>query len=174
LKFLSHFFRKQREEAREEQVADDFFTLFDEMRKDSPVERATQSVQKASAALALGDLNTAWAYYQEAKEHYMDHAIQCRCTPAQVIDLDSSMSAPLANILRLENKHYDALCHIIYWAVGTERPMKMHDQQVSSYFKRCKFNKVVLEDVTSFVAVSRFSPDFVRIRDTIGAWRDAE
>jgi len=174
VKLLDYFSRKEREQARQDLVANTLLSRLDELIRESPLTKATEAVGQASSAMASGELNAAWGLYQEAKEHYMAHAVQCNYTAAQVIDLDSSMSRPLADILRQENKHFDALVHIVYWAAGTEMPLKIHKQQVASYFKRCKFRRVELEDVTSLVSISRVDTDFVRIRDTIGAWRDAD
>jgi hypothetical protein len=166
-------FRSRKQESSDTFV-EDMFARIDELKRNSPATKAQQCIERASDALSTGDLSAAWRLYLEAKDHYLSHATQCNYSRTQLIDLDSSMSAPLAEVLRREGRHFDALSHIVYWAAGTENPMKMHDQRVASFFKQCKFRNATLEDVLSLVSVSRLDPDFVKIRDAIGAWRAAE
>lgn len=76
---------------------------------------------RATAAKSRGDFNAAWGFYQEMKEQYLQHANRENFTHAQTLALDSAVSQPLADILRLEGKHRDALVHIVYW-IACRRP----------------------------------------------------
>lgn len=124
----------------------------------------------ATAAKNKGDLHAAWGLFQDMKEHYLQHAVRENFTPAQTLALDSAASPALADILRLEGKHRDALVHIAYWIACAPKPSKMQKQKLRAYFKRCEFTVAVLADVEKLVLVSRVRPDFVQIRDTIRGW----
>jgi hypothetical protein len=69
---------------------------------------------KAHIAKAAGNFDAAWRSYQEMKIFYSQHAARCNFTAAETLALDACVSQPMADILRLEGKHHDALVHIMY------------------------------------------------------------
>jgi hypothetical protein len=140
--------------------------------KNDHLGKAAIAGQKAQEAVASRKFDVAWGLYQDQKQHYLQHASRCGFTKAQVLALDASVSQPMANILRLENKHHDALVHIVYWVAASPRITKSQQQKLPAYFNRCRFKTVTLADLNDLVGASRADPDFVRIRDVIGGWRD--
>ena len=172
MRLFDIFKRKEQKPADIEESFEEFSArLIDNFQRHDYLGKAAIAGDKARAAKDSGDFNAAWGFYQEMKEHYLQHAIRERFTPAQTLAIDSSVSQPLADILRLEGKHHDALVHIIYWVACDPRPSKVQQQKLRAYFNRCKFTGVTMSDVESLVLVSRVRPDFIRIRDTIGGWR---
>lgn len=136
--------------------------------------KAALAGENARSAKKQGDFNAAWGFYQEMKEHYIQHAARQKFIAAQTLALDAAVSQQLADILRLEGKHHDALVHIIYWVACTHKPSKTQEQKLRAYFNRCKFRSVTLADLESYVSISRSNPDFTKIRDTVSGWRVAD
>ncbi len=134
--------------------------------------KAEVAGSKAQEAVAAGKFNVAWGLLNEQKQHYLQHSARCGFTKARTLELDSGVSQPMANILRLEGKHLDALVHIVYWVAASTRVTKSQQQKLPAYFNRCKFKDVSVSDLNALVEASQADPDFVRIRNTIGGWRD--
>jgi hypothetical protein len=165
--------RKSAPPTEPEESFDDLATrLQADFAKNDHLGKAAIARSKAQEALASGKYDVAWGLYHEQKQHYLQHAARCGFTKPQVLALDASVSEPMANILRLEGKHYDALVHIVYWVAASPRITKLQQQKLPAYFNRCRFETVTLSDLNDLVEVSRVDPDFVRIRDEIGGWRN--
>ena len=172
MRLFDIFRRKEQQPTDPEKSFDEFSArLIEEFQQHDYLGKAAVAGDKARAAKDSSDLDAAWGFYQEMKEHYLQHALRQRFTPAQTSAIDSSVSQLLADILRLEGKHHDALVHIVYWVACDPRPSKTQQQKLSAYFNRCKFSNVTMSDLESLVLISRARPDFIRIRDTIGGWR---
>lgn len=140
--------------------------------KNDHLGKAAIAGSKAQEAVASGKFDIAWGLHNEQKQHYLQHATRCGFTKSQVLVLDASVSQPMANILRLEGKHHDALVHIVYWVAASPRVTKSQQQKLPAYFNRCRFKSVALSDLNDLVETSRIEPDFVHIRDVIGGWQD--
>lgn len=127
--------------------------------------------QQSRAATKAGEYDRAWGLLHEQKSLYMKHASRCNWKAEDVLNLDGSVSQPLANILRLEGNHGQALVHILYWIITARNPIKGHDQKLKAYFDRCKFEGVSLDEAKQFIAQSKGQPDFAAIQSEIGKWR---
>ena len=173
---LLDLFKKKRSlPAVREEIHEDFSTrLLADFARHDYLGKAALAGEKARSAKKQGDFNAAWGFYQEVKEHYIQHAARQKFTAAQTLALDATVSQQLADILRLEGKHHDALVHIIYWVACTHKPSKSQEQKLRAYFNRCKFRSVTLTSLESYVSISRSKPDFTRIRDTVSEWRVAD
>lgn len=156
------------EESFEEFVAG----LQTDFAKNDHLGKAAVAGSQAQEAVTAGAFDAAWRFYHDQKQHYLRHAAGCGFTKTQTLALDASVSQPMANILRLEGKHLDALAHIVYWVAASPRITKSQQQKLPAYFNRCEFKNVALSDLHELVEASRADPDFVRIRNTIGGWRD--
>lgn len=133
--------------------------------------KAAEAGQKARAALKEDKHDEAWGFYHEQKSLYMQHANRCGFTARQVLALDSSIHERLANILRLEGKHQDALVHIVYWVLGgAERPVKAHQQKLQSYFNRCKFKNISLTEAVKMIEAQNKLPEFTLAKSIVSEW----
>ena len=133
---------------------------------------AAAAGSEARAAVSSGDYNKAWALYQDQKSLYLQHAKHSGFTARQTIAIDASIHQQMANVLRLEGRHADALVHILYWAIGTsDRPVKAHESKVRAYFNRCKLKNTTLDDAETFVASSAKSiANFQSIQTQVRRW----
>ncbi|EKO3681672.1 hypothetical protein M3905_003446 [Vibrio metschnikovii] len=108
--------------------------------------KAAQVGHEAKAAIKLNKFDEAWRLLHEQKSLYVQHVNQSGFTPNQALALDATVHEDMANLLRLEGRHKDALVDIVYWVLAcSERPIKRHDQKLRSYFNRCKFQNVSFE-----------------------------
>lgn len=128
---------------------------------------------EAKAAMQDRRFDDAWRLFHIQKQHNQRHALRYGMTPRQTIALDGSVHEHLANICRLENKHDDALIHMLYCVVSNTRPTKAQAKKIVAYFSRCEFVGPDTATLASFVDASRESPDFTRIQARVAAWRRA-
>lgn len=132
--------------------------------------KAAAACGEARKAVAEGNHDAAWGHFHEAKNQYLQHAARHHFTAEQTLALDAALGPSLANILRLESKHRDALVHMIYWA-ATSTPSTTVTKRIRPYFNRCKFESLWLPDLESFIDSLRPLPDFVKIRNAVARWQ---
>lgn len=123
--------------------------LLDSDRKDY-LGMAAKNKHAAKSAIKAKEFDTAWKLLHEQKHNYMAHAQVMRFDKAQTLSLDGTVHEDLANILRLEKKHKDALVHIVYWAVSGTSLTKSHISKLTAYFNRCKFEETCLSSLIEY------------------------
>lgn len=128
--------------------------------------KAAMSEQKGLAAIKEKKFDKAWEIFHKQKNHYMGHANRSEFSPNQALALDASVSANLANILRLESKHIEAFEHILYWASTSSTKTKTQQQKLKAYFNRAKIGGLSLDEVNEFIS-SRKNKDFKAIRSWV-------
>lgn len=128
----------------------------------------------AKAAISLRQYDKAWSLLNEQKTLYAKHARKGKWTAKDTLGLDGSVSEELANILRLENKHEQALVHILYWIITSRNQIRRHGQKLKTYSGRCKFQHITLQDIEKFIDNSRSKPDFVTIQSKVNEWRNSK
>jgi len=133
--------------------------------------KAAEAGHKAKAAVKAKQYDEAWGFYHDQKSFYMQHANRSGFTAKQAIALDASVHEDMANILRLENKHEDALVHIVYWILaGSDRPLKRHQQKLQSYFNRCKFSNTTPSEAAKAIDAQTEMPEFNLAKSIVTDW----
>jgi len=166
--------RKTSVPASAESIDDHFANHLAELAEKDYLGKAALARAEARTSKAAGDFNAAWSLYQDVKDLYRKHAMRYGFTAGQTLALDATLSPLMADILRREGKHYDALTHIIYWVAASREPSVSQKKKLVAYFKRCKFPSVELAEVHAFVESLQSGVDFVKIRNTVAAWRDRD
>jgi hypothetical protein len=132
---------------------------------------AAAAGSEAREAVRAGYYNKAWGLYQDQKNLYLQHANHSGFTARQAIALDASMHQQMANVLRLEGRHADALVHILYWAAGAStRPVKAHEAKVRAYFNRCKMKNTTLDEVQVYLSSRRGPANYSGIQKQVKRW----
>ncbi|KAF1711989.1 hypothetical protein CSC70_00130 [Pseudoxanthomonas kalamensis DSM 18571] len=131
--------------------------------------KAAEAGHRARAAVKEHRLDDAWRFYHEQKSLYMQHAQACNFTGEQTLALDASVSENLANILRIEKKHDDALVHILYCALAS-RTTKSLQKKLMAYFNRCHFQNIQFTSVEAMMQ-SETRWTFRKIKDQVQQWR---
>jgi len=111
--------------------------------------------------------NQAWKMFNQQKQCLINHANEQKFNKQQTLSIDASVSENLANILRLEGKHNDALIHIIYWVSTSAKRTKAQNGKLNSYFNRAKLTGIALSQIEDFISEG---PDFRSIRDQLQKW----
>lgn len=133
--------------------------------------KAAEAGHQAKAAVKDKQYDKAWGLYHEQKSFYMQHANRSGFTANQVLAFDASVHENMANILRLEKKHEDALVNIVYWVLaGVDRPIKRHQQKLKSYFNRCKFKNTELTEAERIIASNTKLPEFTLAKSIVSEW----
>jgi hypothetical protein len=142
-----------------------------EFRENDFLGQAADAGHKAKAAVKAKQYDEAWGLYHGQKSFYMKHANRSGFTAKQALALDASVHEEMANILRLESKHEDALVHIVYWILaGVDRPIKRHQQKLQSYFNRCKFENTTLSDAEKVIDAQTKLPEFTLAKAIVSEW----
>ncbi|MBU2970781.1 hypothetical protein KO527_15625 [Pseudoalteromonas sp. C2R02] len=101
----------------------------EEMVKRDHLGKEAKAGHKAKDAIKNKKYDEAWGFLHEQKLQYMEHANISGFNVEQTLALDADVHENLANVLRLENKHKDALIHIVYWVTAqNHRPKKNHEK----------------------------------------------
>lgn len=134
---------------------------------------AADSQRDAKQAVKEKNFDKAWKLFHRQKELYLMHSLRARFTEDQLLALDASVHVSLANVLRLENRHRDALAHILYWVISSRhRPLQAAPKKLDAYFNRCKLTKTTLEDVIAYIDNYSGPADYSTIQDDVKAWLD--
>ena len=150
--------------------ADDILKALDRMDMTDYLGQAAEAGNRAKVATANKDFDGAWRFYHEQKSLYLKHASRSEFTRAQTIALDGSVHRNLANLLRLENRHLEALVHFLYCYATSPRRTKTDEKQISAYVNRAKLT-VGTNEVKDFVATLGTHPDFRTIQSTCARWK---
>lgn len=134
---------------------------------------AAHAKDEAKAATKRGDFDAAWGFYHEQKSHYMQHANRFDFNNRQALALDAVVHESLANLLRLEGRHADALTHVIYWlSASPHRSSTKQADKLRIYFDRCKLKNTQLKEVQAFVRSHAADPDPREIQIQVSEWQD--
>jgi hypothetical protein len=131
---------------------------------------AAAAEREALQAIRNNEFDRAWQLLHQQKAHYARHAARAEFTPKQVLALDASVSEHLANVLRLEGHHHEALIHVIYWVACSPRRTKNEEAKLPAYFKRAKLPGVTLPELERFIAELQPLPDFRVIQGKVEGW----
>lgn len=151
----------------------DILSALDRMDMTDYLGMAATAGQKAKAAADAGDFDDAWRHYHEQKAHYINHANRSEFTPAQAIALEGSVNRSLANILRLEGRHSEALVHILYYYATTPKRTKTDEKQLLAYYNRSKIKAVEIDEVRAFAENLGPVPNFRSIQAACSQWLTA-
>jgi len=150
--------------------SDGFESILDRFGREDHLGRAAEAKHAALRAVKAGDFDRAWGLFHEQKDQYARHAARTGFSAKQILALDGTVSEDLANVLRLECKHRQALVHITYWVATSPRRTKTQTSKLRAYFNRAKLAGVSLSDLETFIASLGSLPEFRRIQEQMRAW----
>jgi tRNA(Glu) U13 pseudouridine synthase TruD len=126
--------------------------------------------QKDLAKQAIKDkkFDEAWGHLHQQKHYYQKHAIANNWKPLQFLVLDSVPHEDMANILRIEDKHKNALSHLSYTYkthYSANRPLITLEKKLNAYFNRAYKSS----DFNRFLSLLNHlqGDDFISIRDFV-------
>lgn len=145
--------------------------MTDELGRPDYLGKAAMAGHAARDAVKSGDHDKAWVMLHEQKSFYALHAQKSGWKAQDVLRIDGSISEELANILRLEKKHDQALVHILYWIATSITPIKRHKSKLNAHLNRCKFEGVSLQDAEDFIGSLASLPEYTAIQSQVAQWR---
>lgn len=131
---------------------------------------AANAKHKANWRFEMGDFDEAWKAHMKQQRYYILHANKSGFTPEHTVSLVSTVNESLANILRLEGKHRDALVHMIYRVAGARSPSKRVLKKLPAYFNRAKLDNVSFSDVEELVLQQQPLADMRAIKNAVAGW----
>ena len=138
--------------------------------------RAATVHKEAVAAIKAGEHDKAWGLLHKQQEYYTRHAANSGWNNTQLLSLIGNVHESFANILRKEKKHNQALEHILFWIKSDRRPAqyratKRHESKLKSYFNRCKFEFVSLDEAMDYAKAEDGLTDLKNIRVQVSEWQ---
>ena len=152
---------------------DDILGALDRMDMTDYLGQAANAGGKAKAASDAGDFDGAWRLYHEQKALYLKHANRSEFTPVQAIALEGSVNRNLANLLRIEGRHLEALVHFLYYFATSPRRTKTDEKQIVAYYNRSEIKAVDIDKVRAFAENLGPIPNFRLIQSTCTQWKGA-
>tara|TARA_B110000503_G_scaffold102864_1_gene153634 strand:+ start:2961 stop:3545 length:585 start_codon:yes stop_codon:yes gene_type:complete len=111
---------------------------------------ADEKGREAKVAMREKNNVEAWELLQQQKSFYNKFFISEGRNESELTALDSSISKDLANLLRQDKKHKDALVHIIYWVANSKTVTKDQESKLRVYFNRAKLMGPSVDDVMDY------------------------
>ncbi|MGY8862554.1 MAG: hypothetical protein ACKVJ2_07960 [Pseudomonadales bacterium] len=111
---------------------------------------AQEKGREAKVAMREKNNAEAWELLQQQKSFYNKFSINEGSNESELTALDSSVSKDLANLLRQDKKHKDALVHIIYWVANSKTVTKDQESKLRVYFNRAKLMGPAVDDVMDY------------------------
>lgn len=142
----------------------------EELKKHDYLGFAATAKDKALAAVKSKQYDEAWKLFHDQKLHYMKHAARSQFTRLQVLALDACVSEHLANILRLQGKHQDALVHALYWVAASPRRTKAQDKKLHAYFNRAQLKDIDYLAAERLLKLVQSNPELPIIRQHVMKW----
>lgn len=101
--------------------------------------KAAHEKQSAKIAIKEKRFNDAWRHLNNQKDLYLKHAHRMQFSEIHTLVIDSSPNEDMANILRLEGKHKNALSNISYTykaAHLADRTTITLEKKLEAYYNR--------------------------------------
>lgn len=140
---------------------------------------AAHEKQLAKDAIKGKRFDDAWRHLGNQKAYYLQHASKMRFTRLDTLVIEASPHEDMANILRIEGKHKQALSHIAYVYAANyhgKRPLVTLEKKLETYFNRVyknmSFRKFLsmlrnLED-GDYVSIRNFSEAYFPMSPSLG------
>ena len=130
--------------------------------------KAAHEKQSAKIAIKEKRFNDAWRHLNNQKDLYLKHAHRMQFSEIHTLVIDSSPHEDMANILRLEGKHKNALSNISYTykaAHLADRPTITLEKKLEAYYNRA-YKK---QPFKRFLSLLKALPngDIVSVRDFV-------
>ncbi|WP_312141156.1 DUF4236 domain-containing protein [Stutzerimonas nitrititolerans] len=136
--------------------------------------QAALAGRNAKDAVKACDFDKAWRLFHDQKQLFLQHAQQQGWAARETLALDASVHEDLADVLRLEKRHTEALPHILYWvAASRHRPIKRHVEKLRAYFNRCKLTNTSLEEVEAYLSSRKDTASYPAIQRQVKRWIQA-
>jgi hypothetical protein len=144
-------------------------------RRSDCLGRAAVLKKKATVAVKEKEFDIAWWIYNNVKALYLEHAAKCKFDNKAVIGIDSGTSREMANVLRLEGKHQQALVHVLYWQLGESRPQVKRDvKKLKAYYNRSKLAAISFDQMIEWMDSYQGLANYSTIQAKVGFWTSNE
>lgn len=130
--------------------------------------KAANEKHLARIAIKEKRFDDAWRHLNDQKIYYLQHASKAGLTGLQTLVLDSSPHEDMANILRMEGRHLEALQHLSYTYatnVKAKRPLITLERKLSAYHKRAQVKPVLKAFLSKLKKIE--SCDFVSVKELV-------
>lgn len=130
--------------------------------------KAANEKQAAKTAIKEKRFDDAWRHLNDQKVLYLKHAHRMQFSAIHTLVIDSSPHEDMANILRLEGKHKNALSNMSYTYkanYSAKRPIITLEKKLEAYYNRV-YKKQPFKRFLSLLNALPNS-DFVSVRDFV-------
>lgn len=153
------------------QFNDEEFLVEGRPKRGDCLGRAAVLKKKATVAVKEKEFDIAWWIYNTVQALYLEHATKRKFDNKAVIGIDSSISREMANVLRLEGKHQQALVHILYWQLGEARPQVKRDiKKLKAYYNRSKLTLISFDQMIEWMDSYQGLANYSTIQAKVAGW----
>jgi hypothetical protein len=127
---------------------------------------SASALMRAKKAIKEKRFDDAWGLLHQAKISGVEH---CKsqpnnCSRMQLIYYETRPHAAMANILRMEKKHTQALIDYTYFVTDSENlTVKYKRKKLRAYFNRAKLSNITLDEYKDFIFSMNGEPDYFKI-----------
>ena len=123
------------------------------------------------AQIAMREKNNteAWDLLQSQKQLYSKYVASQSAGVDALVALDSPVSKDLANLLRQEKRHKEALAHIIYWVGNSQSVTKDQQSKLRAYVNRAKLSGTAVDDVMDYCSAEGVK-QFLVVQKDVDSW----
>lgn len=129
--------------------------------------QAAEKKQLGKQAMREKRFDDAWRLFHEQKAFYLKHAARSGFDPLSTRVIDASIHDDLANILRMESRHKEALTNIAYTYKAflmAKRPINTLEKKLMAYYGRAydknnyeKFRKLLIQlGASDYISIRSF------------------
>ncbi len=122
---------------------------------------------RGKKAIQEKKFNEAWKLFMEQKMYIMKLCAKRGCTQKEEISMDAEVSEDLANILRIEKRHLQALVHMTYCTLVDYPTVQYKSKKLKAYFNRAKLVNTSFEDFEKIAYELQANLDFKEVSDKI-------
>lgn len=108
--------------------------------------------EQAAAAMKNREFDKSWGLFHQQLDIVFQYVDAAGYTdPRRVCYMEAWVREGMADQLRLERKHHQALVNLLFCVLAnSEFPLKRHEKKLRAYFNRCKFKAVSLDEAVEF------------------------
>lgn len=132
--------------------------------------KAAEIGREVTAAVEAGEHDVAWRLLHEQQALFLKHARHFNFSHFDTLTILSGVHWNFAKILRKEEKHKDALIHVIYMVASDRRRLKRHQHSLRAYFNRCKFMNTTVDELLAYSEEIWSRPEFPAVRCQVQQW----
>lgn len=138
--------------------------------EDDCLGRAAEIGRSVRGAIDKGNHDLAWRLIHMSKSLYLEHAAKNGFAREHTLALDGRSHGTMADILKREGKHRDALAHVLYWGSSYDPISKTFEKKLRAYINRAALPNVSTDTVLDYIRAGLKQREFLECQNQVALW----